>query len=170
MRLGNISIIGFMGSGKSTVGRIIAKKLDLLFIDMDNIIELSEEYLISDIFDRKGEEYFRDIESRVVRKIYNNNNCVFACGGGVVNRRENMELIRSSSNVIYLEISPDTAFKRLKGASNRPLIKTEDPEMKISDLIKKRRPLYEKYSDITINTDNTGPGKTADMIIKKLGL
>ncbi len=170
MRLGNISIIGFMGSGKSTIGRIIAKKLDLLFIDLDNIIELSEESLISDIFDRKGEEYFRDIESRVVRKIYNNNNCVFACGGGVVHRRENMELIRGSSRVVYLETSPDTAFKRLKGASNRPLIKTEDPEKKISDLIKGRRPLYEKYSDINFNTDNTGPGKAADMIIKKLGL
>ncbi len=104
MRSKNISIIGFMGSGKSTVGRILAEKLDLLFIDLDNIIELSEESLINNIFDRHGEKYFRDIESGIVRKIYKNINCIFACGGGVVNRRENMELIIIFENVIPLEL------------------------------------------------------------------
>ena len=104
MRSKNISIIGFMGSGKSTLGRILAEKLDLVFIDLDNIIELSEKSLIKDTFERKGEKYFRDIESRVFRKIYKNKIFIFACGGGVVTRRENMELIIIFENVIPLEL------------------------------------------------------------------
>ncbi len=168
MRSKNISIIGFMGSGKSTVGRILSGKSNFLFIDLDNIIELSEESLISSIFARKGEKYFRDVESSVIRNIYKNKNCIFACGGGVVTRRENMELIKDSSLIVYLEISPDEASRRLKRSKNRPLIKTGDPEKKIKDLFRERKLLYEKYADMTFKTDSTGPSKLADAIFKKI--
>ena len=168
MKSKNVSLIGFMGSGKSTVGRILSKKLGFLFIDLDNIIELSEESVINDIFDRKGEKYFRDAESRVIRNIYKNKNCVFACGGGVVTRRENMELIKSSSTVVYLEISPDTAFKRLKGARHRPLLKAGVDKEKISTMIKDRKPLYEENADITFNTDNRSARELSDAIFKKI--
>ena len=157
-----------MGSGKSTVGRILAEKINFLFIDLDNIIELSEESRINSIFDKKGEKYFRDIESNVIRNIYRNKNCIFACGGGVVTRRENMELIKSCSLIVYLEISPDEAFRRLEKSRNRPLIKVDDPEKKISVMLKERKPLYEKYADMTLNTDNTGPGKLANAIFNKI--
>ena len=170
MKSKNVSLIGFMGSGKSTVGRILSKKLGFLFIDLDNIIELSEESVINDIFDRKDEKYFRDAESRVIRNIYKNKNCVFACGGGVVIRRENMELIKSSSTVVYLEISPDTAFKRLKGARHRPLLKAGVDKEKISTMIKDRKPLYEENADITFNTDNRSARELSDAIFKKIDL
>lgn len=168
MKSNNISLIGFMGSGKSTAGRILSEKLSFLFIDLDNIIELSEGSQISDIFEKKGEKYFRDVESRVIRNIYKNKNCIFACGGGVVTRRENMELIKYSSLVVYLEISPDEAFRRLESTDNRPLIKTDDPKKKISEMIKDRKHLYEKYADMAFNTDNIGPGKLANAIFKKI--
>ena len=122
----NICLTGFMGSVKSTVGKLLAKKLEFKFIDLDRVIELAEGKKIKDIFRLKGEKYFRDLETEVTGKIYKNKNCVFACGGGIVKRIKNMDMIKSSSVNVYLSISIQDAIKRLKNVKERHLIDSCD--------------------------------------------
>jgi len=164
----NISLIGFMGSGKSTVGKILAEKLRLLFIDLDKVIELDEEKEIRDIFKIYGEKYFRELEARVIKKIYKNKNCVFACGGGVVKRKENMDLIRENSLVVYLNNSIGDVIYRLKEAKDRPLVDVENKEETIERMMKERDALYRKYAHIIINNDNDNQDQTADKILTEI--
>lgn len=164
----NISLIGFMGSGKSTIGEVLAKKLGFIFIDLDRIIELNEDKEVRDIFKIYGEKYFRDLETKVIEKIYKNKNCVFACGGGVIKRKENMLIIRDSSVVIYLNISLENAFCRLKSVKDRPLIDVENREEAIEKMIKERDVLYRRYAHIIVNNDDNNPGRTSDEILARL--
>ncbi len=164
----NISLVGFMGSGKSTVGKILAGRLRFIFIDLDKIIELSEEREIKDIFKRDGEKYFRELETKIIRKIYKNKKCVFACGGGVVKRKENMNVIKNNSTAIYLDISAKNALDRLKDDKNRPLIDVENKKEVIEKLIGKRDRLYREYADIVVNGDKNKPEQTSNEIIARL--
>lgn len=164
----NISLVGFMGSGKSTVGKILAGRLRFIFIDLDKIIELSEEREIKDIFKRDGEKYFRELETKIIRKIYKNKKCVFACGGGAVKRKENMNVIKNNSTVIYLDISAKNALDRLKDDKNRPLIDVENRKEVIEKLIGKRDRLYREYADIVVNGDKNKPEQTSNEIITRL--
>lgn len=170
MNYRNISLIGFMGSGKTTVGRILADRLEFLFIDIDRVIELEDGRKISDIFRIRGEDYFRKLETEVIDKIYKNKNCVFACGGGVVKRKENIKVIRENSFVIYLNISPASAVKRLADVRGRPLIEVENSEEVIKEMILKRDSLYRKYAHIVINNDNISPEKASEEILKQIGI
>ena len=163
----NISLIGFMGSGKTTIGQILANEMNYLFFDLDRIIELSEGKTINEIFKSEGESYFRDIESKIIKKIFSNKHCVFACGGGVVLRGENMDIINKKSLIVFLEISPREALKRLEDSSERPLLKEKNREATIKNLIKQRKILYSKYADIIINNTDISPDKAADTILKK---
>jgi shikimate kinase len=168
----NISLIGFMGSGKTTVGKILAERLNFLFIDLDEIIELAENKTISEIFKSEGEKYFRDVESEVIRKIYKNEKCIFACGGGIVERYENMSLLKKNSLVVYLCISPGQAYKRLKDAEDRPLLgnssEVDTRKDIINNLIGRREILYKKNSDFIINTDEKSPEDVTTEILVKL--
>lgn len=157
-----------MGSGKTTIGKLLAERTGYLFIDLDRIIELSESKTINEIFKTSGEDYFREIESKIIRKAYSNNRCVFACGGGVVLKGENMKIIRRNSIVVYLEISPREALKRLMKTSDRPLLGSSDRSNKITGLIEDRSSLYKKYSDITILNEGNSAMHTVDNILKKL--
>lgn len=168
MNYRNISLIGFMGSGKTTVGRVLADKLGFLFIDLDSVIELEDGKKINDIFKICGEDYFRELETKVIKKIYKNKNCVFACGGGVIKRKENMKIIRENSAVIYLNISPRIALKRLGDVKDRPLIEVEDREEVIKEMISKRDNLYRKYANMIINNDDISPVKVSNEILKRL--
>jgi len=163
----NISLIGFMGSGKTTIGKLLAERTGYLFIDLDRIIELSESKTVNEIFTCSGEEYFREIESKIIKKVYFNNKCVFACGGGVILRGENMKLIRKNSTVFYLEISPREALNRLKGTSDRPLLQTSDKLKNVNALLESRNSMYEKYSDIIIQNDGNSAKSAVDEILKK---
>lgn len=175
MNFDNISLIGFMGSGKTTVGKILAGKLNFLFIDIDRIIEIAEGKNINDIFRENGEKYFRNLETEVIGKIYLNKNCVFACGGGVIERGENMNIIKAVSAVIYLNVSPLEVYNRLKDTTDRPLLDTsggsnnigEKKEI-INNLIKKRDVLYRKYADLVIETDYKKPEEIACEILKEV--
>jgi len=164
----NISLIGFMGSGKSTVGKVLAKKLGFIFIDLDRVIELNEGKEVRDIFKIYREKYFRDLETKVIEKIYKNKYCVFACGGGVVKRKENMLIIRDNSVVIYLNISVEDAFCRLKSVKDRPLIDVENREETIEKMIKERDVLYRRYAHIIVKNDDDSPGRTSDEILARL--
>jgi len=168
----NISLIGFMGSGKTTVGKILADRLNFLFIDLDKVIEIAEDKTVSEIFKSGGEKYFRDVESEVIKKIYINENCVFACGGGIVEREENMDFIKQNSLIVYLYISPQQAFKRLKDVEDRPLLgnssNLDSRKEIINNLISKRDILYKNNSNFNINTDNKSPECITEEILKKL--
>ncbi|MBM3699809.1 MAG: shikimate kinase [Actinobacteria bacterium] len=166
----NISIIGFMGSGKSTAGKILAKKIGFLYIDIDTVIELSEGMKISRIFEEKGESYFRKVESEVIYKIYNNTGCVFSCGGGVILNEKNMDMIKKSSIVVFLSVNAETVFERLKDEENRPLLARGDREKIIKDMLDFRQPLYLKYSDIAIDANSITPNEAAKKIIGEIKL
>jgi shikimate kinase len=164
----NISLIGFMGSGKTSTGKILADKLNFLFIDLDNIIELSLNMPISEVFNKHGEEYFRNTETNSIKKIYINKNCVFACGGGAVIRHENMKVIKKNSIVIFLYVSPKIAFQRLKSENNRPLLEAPNRFAVITDLIEKRDILYRNSCDFIVDTDLKKPEEAADEILQRL--
>jgi shikimate kinase len=153
----NISLTGFMGSGKSTVGRILAEELNLLFVDLDNIIEISEGMKISGIFETYGEKYFRDVESSTIRKIYRNEGCVISCGGGVILRSENMEIINSRSVIIFLDVSASNVLQRLKCSNDRPLLSARNRDQAIEELLSSRISLYKKYCDFPVDTNDKKP-------------
>jgi shikimate kinase len=167
---GNVSLIGFMGSGKSTVGKILAQKIGFLYIDLDTVIELSEGMKISRIFEEKGQDYFRKIESEVICKIYNNKGCVFSCGGGVILNEKNMDIIKKSSIVVFLSINAETVFERLKDDGNRPLLATANREIKTREMLGTRQPLYLKYADIIVDANRITPGEAAEKIEEAIKL
>ena len=164
----NIALIGFMGSGKTTTGKILADRLGYLFFDIDELIEISEQSEIKDIFSKYGEKYFRDIESKILEKLLSNKDCVFACGGGVILREKNMNTISKNSNVVYLKISPSEAVRRLSDSTDRPLLPDKDRDKKIYDLINIRSKKYYKYADIIIKNEGISPEDTVENIIGRI--
>ncbi len=168
MNFENLSLIGFMGAGKSTIGKILAEKLGLLFIDIDKVIELKEKRSIPEIFKTSGENYFRDIESEVIKKLYDNKNCVFACGGGAIIRGENFNVIRAKSKIIYLKVSPREIIKRIGESKNRPLLNSKDKESRIINLLNKRKNIYENRADIIIDTGMKTKTEVINEIMERL--
>ncbi len=164
----NISLIGFMASGKTTVGRILAEKKKMLFIDTDRVIELKKGETVSEIFKKFGEDAFRELEKEVISKLYGNCDCVFACGGGIVEREENIKTVRENSLVIYLKVSPGQAVERIKDKNQRPLLDVEDPGLKAEKLLRRREPLYKAMSDMVIETDFLGPEEAAEKILEMI--
>ncbi|MBC7333488.1 MAG: shikimate kinase [Actinobacteria bacterium] len=168
MKIRNLSLIGFMGSGKTTVGSILSKRTGFLFVDIDEVIEWIEGRTVGEIFDTCGEEYFRNLEARIVKKIYNNQNCVFACGGGVIKRKENINVIKKNSFVVYLYVSPPVAYKRLEKEETRPLLRVDDRKKAIETILKERERLYKSCADLIVDTDNKEPEQIADEILQIL--
>lgn len=169
MFIQNLSLIGFMGSGKSTIGKMLADKLNFLFLDTDKLIEYIQGTTISEIFKQHGENFFREIESKVIKKIYNNKNCVFACGGGVFCTAENIEIIRENSFVVYLHMTEPEAYERLKDAKDRPLLlKEADLKQKIAQMMSVRKDIYKNNCDIEIEINRKSPDLIAQDIIDYL--
>jgi shikimate dehydrogenase len=162
----NIALIGFMGSGKSTVAAILSKKLGLELIEIDEeIVRVSGLSNVNEIFVQKGETYFRELEKKAITNALKKTNQVISCGGGVVSSDEVMNLLKKNCRVVFLQADFKTITKRLKDSDSRPLFKEVE---KAESLYKQRSPLYEKYSDIRIETDTKTPEKVAEAIIKKL--
>ncbi|QCD52106.1 shikimate kinase [Campylobacter sp. RM16192] len=161
----NIVLIGFMGVGKGTVARELCKKLKRLMLDTDDLIESSENLKIREIFETKGEEYFRKQESLVAKNLAANvQNCVIAGGGGFVNVKN----LNKIGTVIYLKSSFDGIIKRIENSQNaqkkfakRPLLKDRD---KAKELFKTRKKIYEKKADIIVDVE----GKSAKNIVKEI--
>ncbi len=142
-----ISLIGFMGTGKSSIGKLLAEKLDLDFLDTDDYIEEREGTAIPEIFASRGEEYFRRLEKRVLREILDRkDDFVLATGGGIVLSRENRELLKSRTFPVLLTASPEEIYRRTKGG-DRPLLAEPDPERRIEELLKIRAPYYNLFTD-----------------------
>lgn len=162
----NIVLIGFMGAGKTSVGKVIAKKLGFEFVDVDEVIEKATGMEISEIFSKFGESRFRDIEEEMIKLITQKKRQVIATGGGVVLRDKNMKRLKKDGVIFCLKASENVIFERLKQTTNRPLLQVENPEERIKELLQKRMPLYEK-ADFIIDTEGLTPEEVAEKIIKE---
>lgn len=151
----NIILIGYMGSGKSTVGRKAAKAVEYNFLDTDALIEKEEGMTISKLFEEKGEPYFREKETETIRKlIAEPKGNIIATGGGLPMKEGNAELLKELGTVIYLKAGTDTLMKRLSGDTARPLLKNGDLREKIETMLAIRGPVYEACADLVLQTDN----------------
>lgn len=158
----NIFLIGFMGSGKSTVGHILAEKLGYFFVDTDSVVEESCKMIIKDMFDQRGEEYFREREYEALEKVLCGNNQVISTGGGIVTYEKSQSLLEGQE-VYYISITPQTVYERLEKDTTRPLLKNISFE-KIDNLLSRRKDLYEKSCVKKIEGDQL-PEKVAEDII-----
>ncbi|MCC6347548.1 MAG: shikimate kinase [Nitrospirales bacterium] len=161
----NIVLTGFMGTGKSEVGRLVAQKLHRLFLDVDSEIEKEQGMSIPEIFRLHGEEGFRDREAAAIRRAAERCGVVIATGGGAVIRQENRDALRKSGVIVCLTATPETILKRTGGSQERPLLRVEDPLLRIRELLESRRPYYGS-ADITVVTDGRAPREVAEEIIK----
>ena len=160
----NIVLLGMMGSGKSTIGRLIAKKLSVKLIDVDRKIETMQNQKISQIFEDKGETYFRELEFNVTIQSLNNDNKIISIGGGAFMNKELRKIIRQKSSTFWLHWSADTMIKRIKNNDKRPVVKN----MKYADikkLISERNKIY-NFSDYKINCENLKKAEIVEKIIK----
>jgi len=164
-----------MTSGKSTIGPILANVLGMDFFDLDNLIEKEEKLSVVDIFEKRGEAYFREVETRILKSLTEQNNLVVSLGGGTIVNHINFDLMKQTGKIIYLKVSPDNLYKRLKNKIDRPLFRdmvlNENPEKdfveRIKVLLEKRREYYEK-ADLVIETDLHPVGITVDKIAKNI--
>lgn len=166
----NVVLVGPMGAGKSTVGRLLASRLGLGFVDTDAVIEERTGADIPWIFDVEGESGFRQRETNVLRDLLNDNSAmVIATGGGIVTQPENLPLLQSLGTVFYLKASIDQLVARTSKDKKRPLLQVDDPEAKIKALVAERSPLYEAAAHATIMTDARGAKGVVQQICKHLG-
>ena len=155
-----------MGTGKSAVGKKLAEKLKMDFLELDDSIEAKEKMSIKDIFEKKGEPYFRLVEKEVVKEASSRKNIVISTGGGAIVDEENFKNLKDSGIIICLKASPDTILKRTKGFKTRPLLNVLDPKKQIEELLRKREPYYNK-ADFIIDTDNITTEQVAENILTK---
>lgn len=149
----NIVLFGFMGTGKSAVGKKLAEDLGMKFVEMDAVIEKQEEMTINDIFAKKGEWYFRSLEKNLVKDLGGQKGLVISTGGGVVLNADNIKDFEKDSFLVCLNASPEEIYNRIKNEEHRPLLKVDDPLKKIKELLDYRMPYYNK---IKIQIDTVG--------------
>ncbi|VAX35101.1 Shikimate kinase I [hydrothermal vent metagenome] len=148
----NIVFIGFMGTGKSSTSKRLAEILGREVVSTDALIEKQEGCSIKEIFENKGEVYFRDVEKRVVQEVSDKEGIIVDCGGGVVLNKENMVILKKTGKVIHLSASPKVIYNRVKDKGHRPLLNVDNPQKAIANLLEQRKPLYAQ-ADYSINTD-----------------
>ena len=165
----NIALIGYMGTGKTVVGQLLAEKLGMKFIELDRLIEQEAGKSIPEIFQQDGEIGFRELEIEATKKIAREKYCVIACGGGLVLNKINIDRLKEGARIVYLTASPRATLKRVSGqAGQRPLLEVENQLKTINEMLKFRKPFYERAADITINTSKLDADAVADKIIEKL--
>jgi len=163
----NLVLIGMMGSGKSTIGYLLAKKLDYIFIDIDRNIEKKEKNTILNIFKKKGEKYFRNIEEKITMDVLNKNtNCIISLGGGAFINKNIQELVLKKNISFWLKWKNSTIINRLKNVNKRPLLKKMN-QKQILKLNIERSKLYSKANYI-LECDNLNKNEIVEKIIKKL--
>ena len=160
----NIYLIGMMGSGKSVTGKRLAAKLGCHFIDLDELIQTRTGKSIKTIFEKDGEPFFRDQESAALKEASNLSPRVIATGGGTILRTHNVEKMKATGKIVYLETSPDTLWERVKAKKDRPLLSGDSPRETLMSLYATRRPFYESLAHFKVNTD----GKTAQAVADEI--
>lgn len=164
----NIFLIGFMGAGKSSVAKLLKEKLDMKLVEMDETIVEEQGISINEIFERYGEQRFRDIESDLVVRIKNEGNTIVSCGGGVVVRSENTEHMKQSGRIVFLTATPETIYERVKDGNDRPILNGNMNVEYIAGLMEKRRELYERAADVRVATDGKSLEQICEEIIQKV--
>lgn len=160
----NIILCGFMGCGKSTIGKLVAKKTQREFIDLDSFIEEKQGLSIREIFETYGEDYFRNCETDAISELVNKNDVVLALGGGAVLKNKNVELLKSSGKIIFLDVTANTVFSRLKNDTSRPLLNTDDKLAEITKRLNDRLPIYTTVADKIIDANS----KTKEVIATEI--
>jgi len=163
--MNNIYLVGFMGTGKTAVGKELAKKKKWQFLDLDDLIELKEKRTIAEIFACEGEPYFRRIEKRTLKEVCGEKKFIVACGGGIVIDKENIRTMKETGIVICLTASLDTIIKRTSGYMHRPLLNVSHPKKQIELLLKLRTPYYAQ-ADKTIDTTKISVKEVVGKILK----
>jgi shikimate kinase len=163
----NVILIGFMGAGKTTIGEKLASRMNRRMIDTDAYIVAKEGMSINDIFASKGEEYFRELETNVIKELTKTtHNAIISTGGGMPLREENAKLLRKLGKVFYLKSEPGTVYERVRGSTDRPLLNVENPMERIVSLLNERNPKYKKASHVTIETDDKSVDEVVNIIYK----
>ena len=163
-------MIGLPGSGKSTIGRQLARRLSLSFSDSDHVIEHRLGCSIREFFEREGEDRFRDIEESVIDELSQGQDCVLSTGGGAVLRPANRQRLHERCQVVYLRSSPEEVFRRLRHDRNRPLLQVADPLQRLKDLYSARDPLYREAAHYVIDTGRPSVATLVNMIVMQLEL
>ena len=164
----NVACIGLPGSGKTTIGRQLARRLDLRFLDSDSDIERRIGYSIREFFEGEGEKSFRDLEQEVVDELTQNGNCVLSTGGGVVLRQFNRDNLHQRCQVVYLHSTPEEVFRRLQHDRHRPLLQVADPLAKLKELYEMRDPLYRETAHFVVETGRPSISTMVNMIVMQL--
>jgi shikimate kinase len=165
-----ISLVGLPGSGKSTVGRQLARRLSLPFFDSDHVIEQRLGCSIRAFFEQEGEERFRDVEQSVLDALTRGEPCVLSTGGGSVLRPLNRAHLHDRGRVVYLRSTPEEVFRRLRHDRNRPLLQVADPLQRLRDLFEVRDPLYRETAHYVIETGRPSVATLVNMIVMQLEL
>lgn len=163
-----IALVGMPGSGKSTVARMLAKRLGLSAVDSDHEIETEIGCSIREYFDEHGEDAFRNIEAAVIDRLTQGTDCVLATGGGVVLRSENRDNLRDRCHVIYLRALPEDIYRRLRHDRSRPLLQVRDPLQKLKELFVVRDPLYRDVAHFTLETGRPNVATLVNTIAMQL--
>ena len=165
----NIALTGFMGSGKSAVGKVLAGRLGRRFVELDDVIEEMAGKSIPDIFRQDGEIAFRELEIEATGRVSKGSDLVIACGGGIVLNMINIDRLRETSRIVYLTASPGVILKRVSSEEGqRPLLEVDNPTLTIGELLKFRRPFYERAADLRISTSRLSTDSVAERIISRL--
>lgn len=164
----NIILIGYMGSGKTTVGRGVAKLKEYTFVDTDEMIAEQQHRSISEIFAADGEQAFRDMETELLRQLIaeKKERLIISTGGGMPLRAENRQLLAQLGKVVYLKAQPETIYDRIKGDTTRPLLQCENPMKRIAEMIAERNPLYEEGAAFIVEVDELSHSEAAAVIIE----
>lgn len=168
MRKNHIFLIGFMGSGKSTVAKYLSSAYQMKQIEMDEQIEKNEGRSISSIFEKEGEEYFRTLETELLKSLDPRETFVVSCGGGAAVKEENVREMKAKGRIILLSAQPETVYARVKNSHNRPLLEGNMNVSYIKDLMDKRQKLYERAADFQVKTDGRTAEDIGEEIIKQI--
>lgn len=157
-----VFLCGFMGCGKSTIGKELANILGFSFLDMDDYIEKRQDMTIPQMFDELGEEFFRAAETVAVGELSRRKGTVIACGGGAMLREINSAIANKSGRVVYIDIDFESCYQRISGDSNRPIVMKNTKEQ-LNEIYNSRAPLYNKHSDFSVDGNGT-PKEIAERI------
>jgi shikimate kinase len=148
----NLALIGFMGTGKTSVGRLVAEQLHFHYLDTDETIQARTGRSIADIFSKDGEPAFRELEKNLVEELASHKKTVISTGGGLPAHSANLDSLKTHALVVCLWASPEKIWERVKNQSHRPLLHDSDPQKKIRELLAAREPFY-RQADVLVNTD-----------------
>jgi shikimate kinase len=160
----NIFIVGAMGSGKSSIGKLLAQSCQMQFLDTDYEIEQNSKYDITTIFEKFGEEEFRNKETGLLENLSRVENHIIATGGGIILKQENIDIMKKMGLIVFLDINLQAQIKRVKYRKHRPLLKNTDLEKKLKDLKSKRDPIYNTISDYIIDVS----GKDKNTVVEEI--